>query len=52
MTAPVDRSELAARAILRTVMACGDNEEKQLRFLASMLRQMQDKAEIECANRR
>ena len=43
------RDELTARAILRTLLACGDNEEKQLRFLAMMLRQMQDKAELEGA---
>lgn len=48
----VPHDMLAARAILRTLRDCGDNEDKQLRFLAMMLRQMQDKAEIECANRR
>jgi len=33
-----DRAELTARAVVRTLRACGDDEEKQIRFLTKVLR--------------
>ncbi len=42
MTEPLDREELAARAIVRTLRQCGDDEAKQIRFLAAMLRDMRN----------
>jgi len=38
-----DRELLAARAMVRTLRACGDDEEKQVRFLATMLRDIAER---------
>ncbi len=38
MREPNSRELLAARAIVRTLRACGDDEEKQQRFAAHVLR--------------